>query len=73
VEVLEMLKNRLRKIMGVVIVVVMLVAIVQYVRQASGSGYMWSALGSGMLLIGFLFLILWLVYRYDQRLKKSEE
>jgi O-antigen/teichoic acid export membrane protein len=68
-----MLKNRLRKVMGLVIVVVMLVAIVQYVRQAKDTGYMWGALGSGMLLVGFLFLILWLVYRYDQRLKKGEE
>jgi len=68
-----MLKNRLRRLMGFLIVAVMLVAIVQYVRQTGDSGYMWSALGSGMILIGVLFLILWLVYRYDQRLKKREE
>jgi len=68
-----MLKNRMRRVMGIVIVLVMLVAIVQYVRQTGDSGYMWSALGSGMLLIGFLFLILYLVYRYDERLKKREE
>lgn len=68
-----MLKNRFRKLIGVLVIVIMLVAIVRYVQQTAGTGYMWSSLLSGAMLIGVLFGILWLVYRYDQRLKKREE
>ena len=67
-----MLRNKFRKIMGVVVVLVMGVAIWQYIRQTSGNEYVAGALFSGLKFLLFLALVLWLVYFFDRRSRKRE-
>lgn len=68
-----LLRNRFRKVVGAVIALVMGVAVFQYARMTSGNPYVWRALFDGLKLLAFLALVLWLVYRFDRRLKKREE
>lgn len=68
-----MLRNRFRKLVGVLILLVMGVAVFQYLRQTSGNQYVADAIFSGLKLLLALALILWLVWLYDRRLKKREE
>lgn len=68
-----LLRNRFRKLVGVLILLVMGVAVFQYLRQTSGNEYVVDAIFSGMKFLLVLALVLWLVWLYDRRLKKRAE
>jgi hypothetical protein len=66
------LKNTFRKLTGILILLVMGVAVFQYVRATEGSPLVASALGSGLKLLLFLGLVLYVVFLFDRRLKKNQ-
>ena len=61
------LKNRFRKLVGILLIIVFAVAVVQYFRQTSGSPYMVAALTSGMWLLAVLAAVVGLAWWVDRR------
>jgi membrane protein implicated in regulation of membrane protease activity len=68
-----MLRNKFRKFIGIVILVVFGVAIVRFAAQTSGNLYVGGALAFGLKVVLFLALILWLVYLFDRRVNKRQQ
>lgn len=68
-----MLRNKFRKFVGILILVVFGVAIYRYAQQTSGNPYVSGAIFSGLKFLLFLALVLWVVYLADRRMKKREE
>ena len=66
-----MLKNTFRKLTGIIILLVMGIAVVQYFRMTSGNALVGSALAFGMKFVLFLALVLYVVFLFDRRLKKD--
>jgi len=68
-----MMKNTFRKIVGILILAVMGIAIFRYTQVTAESSFVLGALASGMKLLLFLGLVLYVVYLYDRRLKKKQQ
>lgn len=68
-----MLKNTFRKIMGVLIVVIFGVAVYQFTQQTSGNEYVRDALIAGTKFLLALFLVVWGLHQFDQRMKKRPQ
>ncbi len=66
-----MLKNTFRKLMGLIILIVFGVAIVRFVQQTQGNEYVGGALASGLKLLLFLALLLYVVFLIDRRMKRQ--
>lgn len=62
-----MLKNRFRRLVGILLIVVFAVAVVQYFRQTSGNPYVGAALTSGMWLLAVLSAVIGLAWWVDRR------
>lgn len=62
-----MLKNRFRKLVGILLIIVFAIAVVQYFRQTSGNPYAVAALTSGMWLLAFLASVVGLAWWVDRR------
>jgi threonine/homoserine/homoserine lactone efflux protein len=67
-----MLRNRFRKGMGLIILVLFFVAIGRYFAQTAGNPYLWSALSAGLVFTLFLAVVVGAVYLIDRRIKKRE-
>lgn len=62
-----MLKNRFRKLVGILLVAVFGVAVFQYFRQTAGNQYVVAAFSSGLWLLVFLAVIIGLAWTVDRR------
>ncbi len=61
------LKNRFRKLIGLLVLALFGVAVAQYFRQMAGNPYVLSALGSGMWMLLLLAAVLAAVWWADRR------
>lgn len=68
-----MLRNKFRKLVGIIILAVFGLAVYRYAVQTSGNPYVAGAIFSGVKFLLFLALVLWVVYLADRRMKKREE
>jgi membrane protein implicated in regulation of membrane protease activity len=68
-----MLRNKFRKFVGIVILLVFGVAIVRFAAQTSGNPYVGGAMAFGLKVVLFLALVLWLVYLFDRRVNKRQQ
>jgi hypothetical protein len=69
---MAMLRNKFRRVMGILIVVVFGLAIVRFAQQTSSSQYIGGALASGAKFLLFLAVLVWGLYLFDRRMKKRE-
>lgn len=66
-----MLKNRFRKLVGVLILLVFALAVVQFTRQTAGNAFVGPALLSGLGFLAFLAAVLGLAYWADRRTRQA--
>lgn len=68
-----MLKNTFRRFTGILILLVMGLAIVQFFRQTATHPYLGNALGFGLKVLLFLALVLYVVFLFDRRINKRQQ
>ncbi|HYF94357.1 MAG TPA: hypothetical protein VD969_19225 [Symbiobacteriaceae bacterium] len=67
-----MLRNTFRRVLGILILLVMGVAVVQFIRQTSANPFVGNALTFGLKVVLFLALVLWIVFMVDRRVNKRQ-
>lgn len=67
-----MLKNRFRKLVGVLILLVFGVAVIRFVQQTGHNPYVGGAVATGLKLFLSLGLILGLIFLFDRRVNRGK-